>query len=854
MENRPSLKQCPKCGAKISEEAPAGLCPLCLLSEVSIPTEGAASEGNPQPPAMEELAAAFPQLEIVGIIGRGGMGYVFKARQPKLDRFVALKILPERLAADPAFAERFSQEGRVLARLNHPNIVTIHDFGQADGFFYLIMEYVDGVNLRQAMKVGRFTPEQALAVVPKICDALEFAHHEGILHRDIKPENILLDSKGRVKISDFGISRIIGKTNAAEGLTKSTTEPNVTGIIGTPQYMAPEQIENPRKVDQRADVYALGVVFYEMLTGELPLGRFAPPSEKSMVDPRLDEVVLRALEKEPARRTPSAHEVKTQVETILGAPPPVPRTPSAAIAKEMELIGFARYLRTAVWAGLVTFVLCLLAAGFVSFILPDTYLATARVESPINAGDPYKLQTEVERIRSQNILLSVADSLGLAERWQKRYGTPAPLDGAAVIDLLRKMTEVKTGRGTALLEIRCFSDSSAEAAEIANKIADIYCAGNRARLIDPAVAPQSPARPNRPLIIGIGALLGAAAASLIGPVAGFISVYRATVAQDLRRKPQAAKGRGMRRVALSTEAIALIIIISGIGFALLRARASRQEAEARREAERAAAAHASRSMETIPANPVEAPPSDEPADTPSASRLNSQTPNARGEIAKTIELTKTTRGIGNRISVWTESPLVPGESITAAVPNPDGSSEDSITQTITIRGRAGVRTSTVFTWLIPASFEPGGLSNAEQMLQTDLLKPLTLKSGSPFPLFILTNRAGGTMTGRLAFRPTNPNSVPPGSQATVHITMLTNVSPMVLGYFTSTVPAGCILQAGANIEPGGEADVHTAISRGPGFDNENCRWDFPPEFSVEQMRAAVAQVAVGLFLTSPVGG
>src|SRR5512140_1665797 len=201
-------KRCPKCGGPIPAEAPQGLCPKCLFQQACVPTE--TGKAKSAPPTSEELAAAFPQLEILELIGQGGMGFVFKARQPKLDRFVALKILPQSLAADPAFAERFTREGRMLARLNHPNIVAIHDFGQASGFFYLLMEFVDGVNLRQAMKVGRFTPAQALAVVPKICEALQFAHNEGILHRDIKPENILLDSKGRVKIADFGIAKLVG--------------------------------------------------------------------------------------------------------------------------------------------------------------------------------------------------------------------------------------------------------------------------------------------------------------------------------------------------------------------------------------------------------------------------------------------------------------------------------------------------------------------------------------------------------------------------------------------------------------------------------------------------------------------
>src|SRR5213594_740078 len=313
-------KHCPKCGAPIPAEAPQGLCPKCLLQQASAPTEAGRTESpKSPPPTREELAAAFPQLEILELIGHGGMGFVFKARQRKLERLVALKILPRSLAADSAFAERFTREGRVLARLNHPNIVTIHDFGQANGFFYLLMEFVDGVNLRQAMKVGRFTPEQALAVVPKICDALQFAHNEGILHRDIKPEKILLDSKGRVKIADFGIAKLLGEPHTDATLTGSGA------TLGTPNYMAPEQLERPGEVDNRADIYSLGVVFYEMLTGELPLGKFQPPSQKVHLDVRLDEVVLHALEKEPARRYQQISQVKTAVDTISGSAAPAAR-------------------------------------------------------------------------------------------------------------------------------------------------------------------------------------------------------------------------------------------------------------------------------------------------------------------------------------------------------------------------------------------------------------------------------------------------------------------------------------------------------------------------------------------------
>src|SRR4029434_1066198 len=165
-----------------------------------------------------------------------------------------------------------------------------------ENFYYLMMEFVDGVNLRQAMKAGRFSPGEALSIVPKVCEALQYAHEQGILHRDIKPENILLDAKGRVKIADFGIAKLVGEDRPNLTLT------NTGAALGTPHYMAPEQLESPADVDHRADIYSLGVVFYELLTGELPIGRFAPPSRKSSVDPRVDEVVLRTLEKERDER------------------------------------------------------------------------------------------------------------------------------------------------------------------------------------------------------------------------------------------------------------------------------------------------------------------------------------------------------------------------------------------------------------------------------------------------------------------------------------------------------------------------------------------------------------------------
>ena len=311
MTNTAKLNNCPKCGLPIPAAAPQALCPKCVLLGAAQPTEGEVSAtATSEIPSIERISAAFPQLEVVELIGRGGMGFVFKARQPHLDRFVALKLLPDKLAGDAKFAERFNREGRVLARLNHPNIVSVFDFGQTGGFYYLLMECVDGVNLRQAMRTGRFSPGEALAIVPKICEALQYAHEQGILHRDIKPENILLDTRGRVKIADFGIAKLVGEDRSNVNLTQTGA------ALGTPHYMAPEQLEKPTEVDHRADIYSLGVVFYEMLTGELPLGRFAPPSARTPVNATVDEVVLRTLEKDRERRFQSAGEMKTEVEHL----------------------------------------------------------------------------------------------------------------------------------------------------------------------------------------------------------------------------------------------------------------------------------------------------------------------------------------------------------------------------------------------------------------------------------------------------------------------------------------------------------------------------------------------------------
>lgn len=370
-------KTCPKCGAAVSADTDGTICPGCVLKMASeeqssadsyaptYVTPSGASQGF-VPPSVEELDAKLSGLEVQELIGKGGMGAVYRARQTDLDRNVAIKILPREIQGDPGFGERFLREARTLARLNHPNIVAVYDFGQVDSLFYFVMEFVDGVTLRDTIAAGNVKPEEALRIVPDLCDALQFAHEEGIVHRDIKPENILLDKRGRIKIADFGLAKLV-KGDSVE-------DENLTGthqVMGTVKYMAPEQMTTTKDVDHRADIYSLGVIFYELLTGELPMGWFAPPSKKVGVDVRMDEVVLRALEAEPGRRYQHASEVKSAVQALssadLVATPVVAETPSSGGIRLHKLLDntetFYRTLHHATYLTAVTLATVAVVAG-----------------------------------------------------------------------------------------------------------------------------------------------------------------------------------------------------------------------------------------------------------------------------------------------------------------------------------------------------------------------------------------------------------------------------------------------------------------------------------------------------------
>ena len=395
--NPATAQNCTKCGARLPAGALAGLCPACLLQQGAVPDTLTGPAAHPfEPPPVAELAPLFPQLEILALLGKGGMGAVYQARQKQLDRWVALKILPPAVGEDPAFAERFTREARALARLNHPGIVTLYEFGCVQNrLYYFLMEFVDGVNLRQLLAAGRISPREALGIVPQICDALQFAHDQGVVHRDIKPENILLDRRGRVKVADFGLAKLARGEPESRAASLSPAGPAaLTGmgqVMGTPNYMAPEQLEHPADVDHRADIYALGVVFYQMLTGELPGKGLEPPSTKVRVDVRLDAVVLRALERNPELRYQQVSEIKTAVET-LGADPsatPVPTEratePAPSAATEAARRTLRRPANALLLLGAAGLALCCLTTslGFANTLLHLTRFAGWNLPSAV---------------------------------------------------------------------------------------------------------------------------------------------------------------------------------------------------------------------------------------------------------------------------------------------------------------------------------------------------------------------------------------------------------------------------------------------------------------------------------------
>ncbi len=264
------------------------------------------------PPTVASLQASLPQFQVQAFIARGGMGAVYRAVQPALERTVAIKVLPPELARlDPAFSLRFQQEARAMARLKHPRVVTVHEAGEThDGLPFLVMELVEGMDLAQWLKsIGPLPQDEAIRITAQVCEALAYMHSQGVIHRDIKPSNIMVGPDGQVKVMDFGLAR--QPLQKGESLTLSDV------AVGTPDFIAPEAFSPGLSLDGRADVYAVGVLLYQMLTGHLPKGRFALPTQlRRGAYAGLDRVVDRALQTDRDQRYPSVHEMQQDLSSL----------------------------------------------------------------------------------------------------------------------------------------------------------------------------------------------------------------------------------------------------------------------------------------------------------------------------------------------------------------------------------------------------------------------------------------------------------------------------------------------------------------------------------------------------------
>lgn len=256
-------------------------------------------------PHVDALAPLFPGYEIHSLIATGGMGAVYQAVQKSLDRVVAIKILPQEFSKDASFCAGFEAEAKAMARLNHPNLISVYDFGEVNGMLFIIMEYVPGQSLFHSSHGIAIDPGEVIRLVSSICSGLAHAHENGIIHRDIKPSNILLDLSAQPKIGDFGLARPVERKDQ-EG----------EEIFGTPHYTAPEVLSSPQSVGFRADIFSVGVLLHELLTGKLPADDMRPASVISHCDLRFDAIIRRATNLQPELRYSDATEIIKELRMI----------------------------------------------------------------------------------------------------------------------------------------------------------------------------------------------------------------------------------------------------------------------------------------------------------------------------------------------------------------------------------------------------------------------------------------------------------------------------------------------------------------------------------------------------------
>jgi len=322
-------KNCPYCGTpndileiSIGQKVKCKKCGAAFDSDETSQQRTVISDKSTPPAEHKTKIVTFtpkhniPGYEILQEIGKGGMGYIYKARQISLQRTVAIKILPEELSQDENFLQRFDKEALVLAGLKHPNITAVYDKGHFGNVYYFVMEFIEGFDLRKELQKGRLPLKETLRIITAVCGALEYAHQKGVVHRDIKPENILFDFDRNLKIADFGLA----------GLATVGSNLNITGanvVMGTYNYMSPEQRQSAN-VDGRSDIYSTGVMFYEMLTGQLPVGRFSLPSEIIPgIDKRIDKIITGMLQTDLRLRYQTIKKVISDLSEVLSVKPVV---------------------------------------------------------------------------------------------------------------------------------------------------------------------------------------------------------------------------------------------------------------------------------------------------------------------------------------------------------------------------------------------------------------------------------------------------------------------------------------------------------------------------------------------------
>lgn len=387
---------CSSCKREVA--APGHFCPECGAAWVGGPTEALeATTPDSRPSSSSSSSSLHGRFEpgtrlgsryrVVGLLGRGGMGEVYRADDLELNQSVALKFLPEKVARSAPDLARLRQEVRVARQIAHPNVCRTYDIAEADGLVFVVMEYVDGEDLASVLRrLGRATPEKALEIARQLCLGIGAAHENGVLHRDLKPANIMIDGRGRVRITDFGLAGTAEEL-AAEG-----------AAAGTPAYMAPEQ-QNSGTVSAQSDIYSLGLVLYELFTGKRPTETTSadPPSSVVGLDPAVERVILRCLERDPARRPQSAYAVFGALPggDPLAAAVAAGETPSPELVANATVEGSIRPLH----------------AG-IAVLLAVAALATVSVlNRPLFAG----------LYRSPQVL-----SVRAEEVWTQSMGTPPP--------------------------------------------------------------------------------------------------------------------------------------------------------------------------------------------------------------------------------------------------------------------------------------------------------------------------------------------------------------------------------------------------------------------------------------------